>query len=159
MARYILHHLLKALHEANVITEDLAFPKNPFDDEAIYGGFCHLSSYAGWVPPSPDRFFDGALELTRRLYRIIPATILCAVVFIFLEYTNRKMQFNCVMRYKANRLGYSLNQKGLFAGVVRDPRNLTVKLNRGNIVASETEEDIFRLLGVPFQELRERVRG
>lgn len=26
-------------------------------------------------------------------------------------------------------LGYSLNQKGLFAGVVRDPRNRTVKTN------------------------------
>jgi DNA polymerase lambda len=81
------------------------------------------------------------------------------------------------MRYKANRLGYSLNQKGLFAGVVRDPRNRMVKLNTGwffvycegrpffdamrigNIVASETEEEIFHMLGVPFQEPHERVRG
>ncbi|KAJ6449316.1 ABC transporter type 1, transmembrane domain-containing protein [Mycena vitilis] len=62
------------------------------------------------------------------------------------------------MRYEANMLGYSLNQKGLFAGVVRDPRNRTVKTNTdiGNIVASETEEEIFYMLGVPFQQPHER---
>ncbi|KAJ7865423.1 hypothetical protein B0H13DRAFT_2353031 [Mycena leptocephala] len=35
-------HLLKALHEAKVITENLALPENPFDDEAINRGLCHL---------------------------------------------------------------------------------------------------------------------
>lgn len=32
---------------------------------------------------------------------------------------------------KANVMGYSLNQKGLFGGVVRDPRDRRVKLNTG----------------------------
>jgi DNA polymerase lambda len=41
----ILHHLLKALHEAKIITEDLALPDNPFDDEAIYRGLCHLPQF------------------------------------------------------------------------------------------------------------------
>lgn len=41
----ILHHLLKALHEAKIITEDLALPENPFDDEAIYRGLCHLPQF------------------------------------------------------------------------------------------------------------------
>lgn len=30
-------------------------------------------------------------------------------------------------------LGYSLNQKGLFGGVVRDPHNRLVKTNTGGI--------------------------
>ena len=82
------------------------------------------------------------------------------------------------MRYKAGVMGYSLNQKGLYAGVVRDPRNRQVKTNdgalldywrlkvffdhshfAGTIIASETEEEIFKILGVPWQEPHERVRG
>ena len=35
---------------------------------------------------------------------------------------------------KANVLGYSLNQVGLFGGVVRDPRDRRVKLNEGSDV-------------------------
>ena len=35
------------------------------------------------------------------------------------------------MRYKANHLGYSLNQQGLFNNIVRDPRNRTVKTSPG----------------------------
>jgi DNA polymerase lambda len=75
-------------------------------------------------------------------------------------------------------MGYSLNQRGLFGGVVRDPRDRRVKLNQGEIsysltavandksllsvgslVASETEEEIFKILNVPWQEPHERVRG
>lgn len=33
-------------------------------------------------------------------------------------------------------MGYSLNQKGLFAGVIRDPRDRRIKLNNGTIVDS-----------------------
>ena len=40
-------------------------------------------------------------------------------------------QFNRAMRYKANIMGYSLNQKGLYAGVVRDVHDRTKKLNQG----------------------------
>ncbi|KAJ7827859.1 DNA polymerase lambda [Mycena olivaceomarginata] len=115
----ILHHLLKALHEAKIITEDLALPDNPFDDEAIYRGL---------LPPSAVWSRGAAL----------------------LYYTGDDIRI---------RLGYSLNQKGLHAGVVRDPRNRLVKFNTGNIVASETEEEIFHMLGVPFQQPHERVRG
>lgn len=80
------------------------------------------------------------------------------------------------MRLKANVMGYSLNQRGLFGGVVRDPRDRRKKLNTGEIsdhyhhlysltltlgylVASETEEEIFKILEVPWQEPHERVRG
>ncbi|KAF7971931.1 hypothetical protein HWV62_19457 [Athelia sp. TMB] len=51
------------------------------------------------------------------------------------------------MRYKANKMGYSLNQRGLLEGVVRDPQDPRNKINDGNLVASETEEEIFKILG------------
>lgn len=35
------------------------------------------------------------------------------------------------MRLKANKMGYSLNQRGLFSGIVRDPKDSRVKLNEG----------------------------
>lgn len=38
----ILYDLLKALHEKNIITEDLALPDDPLGDEAIYRGLCRL---------------------------------------------------------------------------------------------------------------------
>ena len=75
-------------------------------------------------------------------------------------------------------MGYSLNQRGLYAGIVRDPHDRRVKLTEGqplasqcldalltwpfrlgHIVASETEEEIFKILEVPWQEPHERVRG
>jgi DNA polymerase lambda len=72
-------------------------------------------------------------------------------------------------------MGYSLNQRGLFGGVVRDPKDRRIKLNKGEVfimdsiaennnsvgslVASETEEEIFKILNVPWQEPHERVRG
>ncbi|KAF7373640.1 DNA polymerase lambda [Mycena sanguinolenta] len=125
----ILHDLLKALHEAKIITEDLALPENPLDEEAIYRGLCHL-------PQAGSR--------RRRIdFLTVPWKSRGAAL---LYYTGDDI-FNRAMRYKANRLGYSLNQKGLFAGVVRDPRNWSVKTNTGNIVASETEEEIFHMLG------------
>lgn len=40
-------------------------------------------------------------------------------------------QFNRAIRLKANVLGYSLNQKGLFGNVVRNPRDRRVKLEDG----------------------------
>lgn len=68
-----------------------------------------------------------------------------------------------------------MNQRGLFNGVVRDVKDRRVKLNQGScsfsqqvdtflcplgtLVASETEEEIFRILDVPWQEPHERIRG
>ncbi len=40
-------------------------------------------------------------------------------------------QFNRAMRLKANVMGYSLNQRGLFGNVVRNPRDRRVKYNNG----------------------------
>jgi len=66
--------------------------------------------------------------------------------------------FNRSLRLKANKMGYSLNQRGLYEGVVRNPRKRSEKFNTGSLVASKTEKEIFDILGVPWQEPHERVR-
>jgi hypothetical protein len=44
------------------------------------------------------------------------------------------VQFNRAMRFKANKMGYSLNQRGLFQGIVRDPHDHRIKTNAGMIL-------------------------
>ncbi|KAG2363625.1 hypothetical protein BDR07DRAFT_1450633 [Suillus spraguei] len=109
----LLPKLLARLHDAKILTEDLALPDDFSALELCYRGLCKR--------PEPDA--------KRRRIDILS----------LLYYT-----FNRAMRMKANVLGYSLNQRGLYAGVVRDPRNRRVKISAGNIVASETEEEILK---------------
>ncbi|KAF8624035.1 hypothetical protein AX15_006059 [Amanita polypyramis BW_CC] len=133
----ILSRLLQDLHAARILTEDLALPEDPNDLEAIYHGLCRL-------PEEGSR--------RRRIdFLTVPWHSRGAAL---LYYT-----FNRAMRMKAKVMGYSLNQRGLFAGVVRDPHDWRVKTNPGKLVASETEEEIFKTLEVPWQEPHERVRG
>lgn len=73
------------------------------------------------------------------------------------------------MRLKANKMGYSLNQRGLYANVIRNPSDRRQKFNEGGkvymlqnnlsthstihqgvIIASETEREIFEKLGRQF---------
>jgi len=67
--------------------------------------------------------------------------------------------FNRAIRYKAGTMGFSLNQRGLSTAVTRDPNDRRKKLTQGTVLASKTEEEIFRILGVPWQEPHERVRA
>ena len=79
----------------------------------------------------------------------------------------RSPQFNRSLRLKARKMGYSLNQRGLYKGVIRDAQDRNKKLDNGEtpppsgsrfnanqgpsfpgkLVASETEQEIFRILG------------
>lgn len=43
-------------------------------------------------------------------------------------------QFNRSMRLKANKMGLSLNQRGLYRNVIRDPSNRTNKLDKGGYI-------------------------
>ncbi|TFK29191.1 hypothetical protein FA15DRAFT_664515 [Coprinopsis marcescibilis] len=138
----ILPRLLRELHAVGILTEDLALPEDPTDLEAIYRGLCRLPD----VPNSKRRRID---------FLTVPFTSRGAAL---IYYTGDDI-FNRAMRLKANVMGYSLNQRGLFAGVIRDPRDRRVKMEAGHLVASETEEEIFKILGVPWQEPHERVRG
>ncbi|KAJ4480856.1 DNA polymerase lambda [Lentinula aciculospora] len=154
----ILKALLEKLHLAGILTEDLALPDYSKPLEAVYHGICRL----------PD--VHGARR--RRIdFLTVPWSSKGGAL---LYYTGDDM-FNRSMRLLANKMGYSLNQRGLYAGVVRDPRNRTVKsnigisitfllwwncasiLSTGNLIASETEEQIFKALGVPWREPHERV--
>lgn len=66
--------------------------------------------------------------------------------------------FNRSMRLLARHKGFSLNQRGLWAGITRDPKTKT-KLTEGTLVASKTEEEIFEILGVPWQYPHQRARS
>ncbi|KAK0188998.1 DNA polymerase lambda [Armillaria mellea] len=137
----VLGKLLKKLREADIITEDLAVPENIRDLEAIYRGLCHLPQQG-----SRQRRID---------FLTMPWKSRGAAL---LYYTGDDI-FNRALRLKANHMGYSLNEKGLWEGVIRDPSNRSKKLNTGTIKASETEEEIFKILNVPYQEPHERVRN
>ncbi|KAF8970645.1 hypothetical protein BDZ97DRAFT_1790287 [Flammula alnicola] len=138
----VLPRLLQELHAASILTEDLAHPDDPHDLEATYRGLCRLPNVNG----SRRRRID---------FLSVPWACRGAAL---LYYTGDDI-FNRAIRMKANVLGYSLNQRGLFGNVVRDPRDRRIKMNTGVLVASETEEEIFKILGVPWQEPHERVRG
>lgn len=66
--------------------------------------------------------------------------------------------FNRSMRLLARHKGMSLNQRGLWTGISRDPKSNT-KATEGTLIASRTEEEIFAALGVPWQLPHERIRS
>jgi len=136
----VLRKLLAVCHEHGIITEDLNLPEDWSDPENIYRGICRRDEN------SRHRRID---------FLTVPYDSRGAAL---LYYTGDDI-FNRSMRLKANKMGYSLNQKGLFAGVIRNPSNRREKLHDGTIIASATEEEIFRKLGVRWQEPHERVRN
>jgi DNA polymerase IV len=58
--------------------------------------------------------------------------------------------FNRSLRLLASKKHMGLNQRGLFQDTLRGPGR--VKLARGTLIASESEEEIFRILGVPWRK-------
>ncbi|KAH9929394.1 uncharacterized protein B0H18DRAFT_996945 [Fomitopsis serialis] len=138
--QWVLRKLLGELHHRGIITEDLSLPDSFDDLELVYRGLCRR---------------DSSSQRRRIDFLTVPYKSRGAAL---LYYTGDDI-FNRSLRLKANKMGYSLNQKGLFQGVVRNPSNKLEKLNEGTIVASETEEEILQILGVPWQEPHERIRG
>ncbi|KAL4244509.1 DNA polymerase type-X family protein [Abortiporus biennis] len=133
----IFRLLVQILHQKGILTEDLNLPENWDDEELIYRGLCRRDEN------SRRRRID---------FLLVPYKARGAAL---LYYTGDDI-FNRSMRLKANKMGYSLNQKGLFSDVMRSHGK---KLNQGRLVASETELEIFEILGVPWQEPDERVRN
>ncbi|KLO15599.1 Nucleotidyltransferase [Schizopora paradoxa] len=143
----LLKNLLRELHLRGILTEDLAVPDDFNDLELTYRGLCRLDS-------SKPR---------RRIGEEIRSTDILCVPYksrgaALLYYTGDDI-FNRTIRYKAGAMGYSLNQRGLYSNVIRDRNDRKRKLHKGTIIASETEEEIFRILEVPWQEPHERVRS
>lgn len=71
----------------------------------------------------------------------------------FIYFTGNDI-FNRSLRLLASKKGMGLNQRGLFKDTLRGP--MRVKLTRGTLLASESEQEIFKILGVPWRppELR-----
>ncbi|WVF67238.1 hypothetical protein IAT40_001986 [Kwoniella sp. CBS 6097] len=67
---------------------------------------------------------------------------------------NTISQFNRSMRLYARKQGYSLNQRGLYKGVIR-ARN-GQKQTEGELVASRTEQEIFDVLGLRWRHPHHR---
>jgi len=138
--RGVLRRLLEELYRQGIVTEDLSVPDDFDDLELVYHGLCRLQ------PGGLQRRID---------FLTVPYESRGAAL---LYYTGDHI-FNRSMRLQANKMGFSLNQRGLYGGVVRNPSDRREKLNQGTIIASETEREIFTILGVPWQEPHERVRA
>lgn len=63
--------------------------------------------------------------------------------------------FNRSMRLLARKKGLCLNQRGLFANVIRDSKQL--KTNPGRLLEGKDEKRIFALLGVPWRPPEHRI--
>ncbi|KAG8976340.1 hypothetical protein FRC05_004256 [Tulasnella sp. 425] len=138
--RGVLSRLLRTLSEKGVITHTLAEPDFSTDGlEAKFMGLCRLNG-------------------TSRQRRIDILTVSYHQWGAALLYFTGDDIFNRSMRLLARHKGFSLNQRGLWAGATRDPET-GEKVTEGSLVASRTEEEIFKVLGVPWQLPHERVRS
>ncbi|KAJ3556163.1 hypothetical protein NM688_g2180 [Phlebia brevispora] len=138
----VLRYLLHELRKRGIVTEDLCVPEDWDDLELVYRGLCRKDS------GSRRRRID---------FLAVPYESRGAARLYYTEQGDDI--FNRSMRLKANKMGYSLNQRGLYHGVVRNPSNRLEKLEKGQILASKTEREIFDILGVPWQEPHERARS
>ncbi|EJD04833.1 Nucleotidyltransferase [Fomitiporia mediterranea MF3/22] len=134
----VLRRLLKELHLQGILTEDLAIPEDFNDLEQTYRGLCRKDD------KSPRRRID---------ILVVPYHERGGAL---IYYTGDDI-FNRAIRLKAKSMGYSLSQHGLATRVLRDHRGK--KMVPADLVASETEEQIFHILGVPWQEPHERIRA
>ncbi|KAI0296983.1 hypothetical protein B0F90DRAFT_1669646 [Multifurca ochricompacta] len=115
----ILPKLLSALRYAGIITEDLSLPASDGGNnlEGTYRGLCISPATSGQ---------DKKRQIQRRLDILAVPWESRGAALIY--YTGDDI-FNRSLRQKANVMGYSLNQRGLFAGVVRSPEDRTIKTN------------------------------
>ncbi|KAH9996416.1 hypothetical protein BJV74DRAFT_883693 [Russula compacta] len=122
----ILPKLLSALRSAGIVTEDLSLSPDASDNlECTYRGLCIRPTKAGQhKQPRIQRRID-----------ILAIPWECRGAAL-IYYTGDDI-FNRSMRLKANKMGYSLNQRGLFAGVVRSTGDRSVKTNAGGSPLSD----------------------
>lgn len=71
----------------------------------------------------------------------------------FIYFTGNDI-FNRSLRLLASKKGMGLNQRGLYRDTLRGPGR--VKIARGTCIASESEEEIFKILGVPWRDPEKR---
>ncbi|RNA10010.1 DNA polymerase lambda [Brachionus plicatilis] len=131
----IYSKLLKLLHEQNFLTDDLVVQEENADIQCKYLGVCRLNE---------------ANSLHRRIDLIVVPfdEYACALL-----YFTGSAHFNRSMRHLARKLGLSLCEKSLNKNVIR---NGTEKINTGERLVVHSEQDIFRVLNIPYREPEER---
>ncbi|THH19156.1 hypothetical protein EW146_g1962 [Bondarzewia mesenterica] len=124
----ILPALLLELHAAGVLTEDLTVPDESDEVEAVYRGLCVRPGESTeklrrridiLVMPWENRgaaliYYTGD-DIVRYLFA--PNCHLITDQSFHLSIHRPDIQFNRSLRLKANKMGYSLNQRGLYRGV------------------------------------------
>ncbi|WVQ94837.1 hypothetical protein IAU59_001920 [Kwoniella sp. CBS 9459] len=131
----ILGELVDRLRKKGIITHDLSTPSDWSAEEAKWMGVGRLS----------------ASHKHRRIDILcIPDDQWGAALLYF---TGNEV-FNRSMRLYARKQGYSLNQRGLYKGVIR-ARN-GQKQTDGELVASRTEQEIFDVLGLRWRHPHHR---
>ncbi|GHJ86075.1 hypothetical protein NliqN6_2477 [Naganishia liquefaciens] len=131
----ILGDLITRLIEKSIICHTLSAPSNYADVEAKWMGLGRVLGADG-KPEGPMRRID---------ILMVPWENYGAALIYF---TGNDI-FNRSLRLFARRNGYSLNQRGLYKGTVRDEKGK--KTTEGVLVASRTEQEIFDTLNVRYR--------
>ncbi|ORY39402.1 Nucleotidyltransferase [Rhizoclosmatium globosum] len=124
----LLESIVLKLKNVGFILENLSSPASEDGHERIWRGICKLAG----------------VGIARRIdILIVPFDELGAATIYFTGNT----EFNRCIRLLARKMGYSLNQHGLFRKGPNGEKTL---------VASKTEQEIFDILGVPWKPATER---
>eukprot|EP00048_Salpingoeca_helianthica_P001388 m.48900 g.48900 ORF g.48900 m.48900 type:complete len:329 (+) comp11429_c0_seq2:763-1749(+) len=124
------------LMRQGLLTDNLTmFEPEGTGTQSKYMGVCKL----------PDSSIHRRIDII-----VVPfAEYACALL-----YFTGSGHFNRSMRLFANKRGMSLSQHSLNTGIFRDKRN--EKINDGVPLPAATEEDVFRLLGLPYMPPNQR---
>jgi DNA polymerase lambda len=134
----ICHTVSNVCHYTNAFTADCP----PF-------GTKQVSTPSDWAALDCKWMGTGRLTPSSKLRRIDILATPHEQYGAALIYFTGNDRFNRSLRYYANRQGYSLNQRGLYKGVLRDANR--VKQTEGTLVASKTEQDIFDVLRIRWR--------
>ncbi|XP_072032777.1 DNA polymerase lambda-like [Amphiura filiformis] len=131
----VLPKLLDKLRKTGFITDDLIRVEEEVGEQRKYMGVCRL--------PGENTKYR-RIDIIVAPYSEYP----CAL----LHFTGSG-HFNRSMRALAKKKGMSLSEHALCTGVVRSG---TVKINKGTSLPVNSEEDVFRYLGLEYRDPEER---
>ncbi|ORX83632.1 Nucleotidyltransferase [Anaeromyces robustus] len=130
----LLYDVVKILKQNGLLTHDLSFSRKNSEEHTKYMGVAQL-------PGHKHRRID---------LLIVPWDELGAALLYF---TGSDI-FNRSLRLLARKKGWRLNQRGLYANVLRNTD--ASKITSGVLIASKTEKEIFDALEVPYCEPKDR---
>ncbi|KAL4905883.1 hypothetical protein BDW74DRAFT_167542 [Aspergillus multicolor] len=137
------------IDEIRTLMLDIVVPKL-FEEGFLQAGLATTSRDDGSKWHGASKLRGG--RFWRRIdFLFVPGAELGAALIYF---TGNDI-FNRSIRLLASKKNMRLNQRGLYADVVRSPQR--VKLNTGRLIESRSEERIFELLGVPWRPPEHRI--